>query len=152
MDESFRDEFQNAEEFKRLYPGHSAPQVMCQPRLVSGFELFEIQQTIKDRAGIRRPDVTGALRGYVDGFGNETCFGWAQDLAAPEEPVCLDIFQSGQRIGQALANLYREDVRAAGFGSGYQGFEYRISENAIGGVEVRRSADGALLPPAGAHS
>lgn len=145
MDEYFRRQFQNAGEFSLLYPGQAAPSVMCQPRLDSGFQLHAIQLRLRARAGLPESRESGRLRGYVDGIGPATCFGWAQDSAAPETPVSLDIFSGGRRIGRVLANLYRADVAAAGHGSGYQGFEYRLPEDIAGAIEVRRSADGALL-------
>lgn len=145
MDEHFRRQFQNVEEFHRLYPGQVAPRAMCQPRLDSGFVLQAILQRLNERAGIKTPAITGALRGYVDGTGPETCFGWAQDMAAPEAPVSLDILCGGRRIGRVLANLYREDVRGAGFGSGYQGFEFLLPSGLNGQIEIRRSIDGAAL-------
>jgi len=47
----------------------------------------------------------GPLRGYLDQAGPGFCFGWAQDVCAPEEPVCLDIMADGRGIGRVLANV-----------------------------------------------
>lgn len=145
QDEHFRQQFDNAEDYRRLYPGEVAPVMRCLPRLDHGFELYAIQRQVAARAGVVEPDVTGLLHGYVDQTGPDCCFGWAQDMAAPEAPVSLDIFSGEQRIGQVLANLYRQDVRAAGQGSGYQGFEFMLPAGLAGEVEVRRSVDGARL-------
>lgn len=145
MDEHFRQQFQNAAEFARLYPGQAAPRVMCQPRLDSGFLLYKIQRRLRARAGLRENRQTGALRGYVDQAGPKTCFGWAQDEAAGDVPVCLDILAGGRRIGRVLANLYRQDVAAAGYGDGYQGFEFQLPAGIVGPIEVRRARDGTLL-------
>jgi hypothetical protein len=101
------------------------------------------------RAGVTEPAVTGALRGYVDQTGPERCFGWAQDIAAPDVPVSLDILRGNCLIGRVLANLYRADVLAAGYGSGYQGFEFMLPADGVAGeIELRRSVDGAKLKPA----
>jgi hypothetical protein len=86
----------------------------------------------------------GALRGFVDVVGAGVISGWAQDEAAPEVPVCLDVVADGRRVGRVLANAYRADLRLAGLGSGCHGFELALPAW-IGPVEVRRTADGAVL-------
>lgn len=148
MDEHFRRQFHNADEYRRLYPGEMAPGIMCRKRLDGGFQLRAIQRRLAARAGIAAAEATGKLRGYVDGDGPDRCFGWAQDMAAPEEPVCLDVLADGRRIGRVLANLYRADVAAAGYGSGYQGFEFTFPAGVEGEITVRRSVDDAVLKKA----
>jgi hypothetical protein len=144
-DEYFRTQFANVEDYRRLYPDQTAPAVMCRPRLDSGFELYAIQRRVAARAGIAEATVTGALRGYVDPRAGDCCYGWAQDLAAPERPVSLDIVSGTRLVGRVLANLYRADVFAAGHGSGYHGFELRLPAGLSGEIEVRRTVDGARL-------
>jgi hypothetical protein len=145
MDEHFRQQFHNAAEFQLRYPGENAPRIPCQPRLSHGFHLHAIQTRINARAGIVAPRVTGPLRGYVDQAGPGLCFGWAQDIAAPEAPVCLDILGGGRLLGRVLANLHRADVRDAGHGSGYQGFEFPLPLEIPFPIKVQRSCDQAEL-------
>ncbi len=149
MGEYFRPQFHNAASFHALYPQARAPEHMCLPRLESGFQLEAIRRRLAARAGIAAAPTSGPLRGYVDICGPQTCAGWAQDITAPETPVCLDIFSAGQRIGRVLANLYREDVRDAGHGSGHHGFEFTLPEGTLAPVDVRRATDGSPLPQAG---
>jgi hypothetical protein len=47
-----------------------------------------------------------------------------------------------------LADMFRQDVRDAGFGAGYHGFECAIPADAAGEITVARAADGAALAPA----
>ena len=63
--ETFRTQFQNADEFLHLYPGQTAPTVMCQPRLDCGFALHAIQLRLRARAGLQEGQTLGPLRGYV---------------------------------------------------------------------------------------
>jgi len=152
MDEQFRAQFQNAAEFFVRYPDGEAPRLMCQPRLDSGFHLHAILTRLRARAGISAaasPPI-GPLRGFVDQHGPLICCGWAQDMASPEEPVCLDIIADGQRIGRALANQHRADLLAIGFGSGNHGFNFTLPPNLTGRIEVRRSTGGEALPSSGA--
>ncbi|MBU6419304.1 MAG: Hint domain-containing protein [Proteobacteria bacterium] len=146
MGEYFRPQFHNAESYHALYPNESAPEHMCLPRLDNGFQLAAIQRRLAERAGIVEKALDGPLRGYVDIAGPTLCAGWAQNAADPNKPVCLDIFSQDRRIGRVLANMYREDVREARCGNGYQGFEFVLPEGTAMPVDVRRSTDGACLP------
>jgi hypothetical protein len=147
LGEDFRRQFQNVAQFAQLYPGERAPETICLPRLDSGFQLHAIQQRIAARAGIAipPPHEPGPLRGYVDQAGPKLCCGWVQDISAPEEPVCLDITVDGRTIGRVLANLYRADVRAAGYGSGYHGFAFWLPPGITGRIDAVRPADRAVL-------
>jgi hypothetical protein len=149
-DESFRRQFQNADEFYALYPGHAADQTTCLPRHDSGMALHAVQRRLAARAGIVESDERGALRGFLDQASPTLCFGWAQDEAAPERAVYLDIFAGPQRLSRVVANLFRADVRDAGFGSGYHGFEFSPPADVTGPISIRRAADGAMLPDAAA--
>ncbi len=101
--------------------------------------------SLSARAGITGAARLGALRGYVDFAGPAICAGWAQDIAAPDTPVCLDIFSAGQRISHVLANLYREDLRRAGIGDGQHGFEVTLPPGTAMPLEIRRARDGSAL-------
>ncbi len=149
MDEHFRQQFHNAAGYEALYPGEQAPQVACLPRLDDGFQLHGIQSEINHRAGIAIPELDGPVRGYVDAAGARVCSGWAQWALHPEVPVCLDILAGGKLIGNVLANRYRADVHAAGYGSGFHGFEFLLPEGCSGALEVRQTGGGAFLAIAG---
>jgi Tol biopolymer transport system component len=149
MDEHFRQQFHNAAAYEALYPGEQAPSVACLPRLDDGFQLHGIQSEINHRAGINAPELDGPVRGYVDAAGARVCSGWAQWALHPEVPVCLDILAGGKLVGNVLANRYREDVHAAGYGSGFHGFEFLLPEGCSGGVEIRQTGGGAFLAMVG---
>jgi hypothetical protein len=51
----------------------------------------------------------------------------------------------GRTVGRVLANVYREDVRSAGYRSGYHGFEFSLSPAITGRIEAVRSTDRAVL-------
>ncbi len=148
LDENFRAQFQNAQEFHSLYPNHRATNTTCLPLLEDGFVLHAIQQRLSARAGILLPPPAthGALRGYVDQPGPTICTGWAQDVENPETPVCLDILVDGAQFAHVLANLYRADLRQAGLGSGCHAFRAPLPAGITGRLEIRRAADGAEIP------
>jgi len=131
------------------YPGpRLGTPTLCLPRMDEGFILQATQQRINERAGLETPPPPphGTLHGFVDEAGPRFVAGWAQDKDNPEEPVCLDILVDGVRILRSLANLYREDLEAAGLGSGNHGFVGELPPDVSGVVEVRRTIDQLPLP------
>ena len=87
------------------------------------------------------------LRGQLDLAMRDRIAGWAQDGAAPEAPVALQLLDNGMPITRVLANLARADLADAGIGSGRHGFDIIIpgglSPLARHVIQVRREADGA---------
>jgi len=145
--ECFRRQFQNAENFSALYPGSQAPENFSAPLVTHGFHLAAILRRLRARAGIP-PKTPGKLRGYIDQHTDGRISGWARDLAAPDEPVILDILAGGKRLGRTIANIPRPDVAAAGYGSGNHGFEFLLPPRATGAITVRRAGDATPLPSA----
>lgn len=147
LNEDCRNQFQNSLEFAKLYPNDRDEwQLSCFPRIEQGFQLQAIQRRLDEKASIPATIAEpGFLRGFVDQAGPEVVSGWAQDVAQPEKPVCLDVLINGLRAVRILANHYRADLRAAGLGSGCHGFEAPLPANVAGQVEVRRSIDQAGL-------
>jgi len=151
LDDDSRGMFHNAGEFRTRYPQAAAVEQYCVPRLDEGYELAAVRQHIALRAGLLRsadPHRVGPLHGHVDTVGPRAIEGWAQNSAAPEAPVCLDILVGGRLVGQTLANRFRKDLTAAGLGSGRHAFKFDLPAGlAIGAatVEVHRSLDGGRL-------
>jgi len=154
IDDDSRGMFHNAREYRALYPDEAARAGAhyCAPRLEEGYGVEAVRRRVVARAGLlRSADAAraGALRGFVDLISADSIAGWAQDQVHLEAPVCLDIFAGGRPIGRVLANRYREDLERAGLGSGRHGFSFTPAHGVSrGGVEVRRSLDGALLQQA----
>jgi hypothetical protein len=120
----------------------SAPQKPCLPRIFEGFHLHNIKSRIAARAGIPEPARLGPLRGVIDEATPTRIRGWAQNSAAPEHPVTLEIISSAQKF-LVIANAYRPDLRLAGIGSGCHGFALNLPHQHP--VSVRRVSDGATL-------
>jgi hypothetical protein len=144
MDENFRRQFQNAEDFHARYPAHTATQMACLPRHDSGYTLNAIRRRLAARAGIQPDANPGQLQGFIDTTGPKTCAGWAMNFNM-EMPVYLDIYAGESRLGRVLANIFREDVRGVFGGTGNHGFEFHLPAEFSGEISVRRAADGACL-------
>jgi hypothetical protein len=148
VDDDSRAMFHNAHEYAALYPEDVArPARYRAPRLEIGYEVEAIRRKLAARAGLLSDGQdAGTLRGHIDAVSPRLIEGWAQSVDHPEAPVCLDIYAGGELIGQTLANRYREDLEAAGLGSGRHGFSFAVPDGLMllpGTVEVRRSLDGA---------
>ena len=139
IDDDSRAMFLNAHDYATLFDDESpAPAHYCAPRLDEGYEVEAVRQRLAQRAGLldaAEAAQLGALRGYIDRIRSTSIAGWAQNADAPEAPVCLDIFANGKPIGRVLANIYREDLKAAGLGSGRHAFNF-----------IRRRPAPSLLP------
>jgi hypothetical protein len=143
LDTGIRGRFDNAKSFS----GPETLQTSRLPRVADGFYLEVIRRRIAARAGISAPSgAPGALRGFVDEAGPGMIRGWAQDFAAPENPVELEVLARAGVVARVLANVYRPDLRAAGLGSGCHGFALALDAGLAGPVAVRRRADGVALP------
>ena len=70
------------------------------------------------------------VEGYLDGADNGELYGWARSLTDPGLTVTVSIFHGAEHLGDAPANLFREDLRRAGIGNskGLYGFTFRVPE------------------------
>lgn len=150
--ETHRAAFQNGAEFAELYPDEQDFGTMCLPRVEHGFDLQAIQARIAKRAGIvdQRHEL-GVMRGFVEHAGicagKIKVSGWVQDVGAPEIPVCIDVLANGKVVARELANIYRGDVRTAGWGSGGCGYEINVPfTSGVAHIEAVRTFDRTPLP------
>ncbi|WP_198022834.1 glycosyltransferase [Methylosinus sp. LW3] len=63
------------------------------------------------------------FQGHLDPIEGNRVRGWAWRPDAPQEPVCVRILLGENVVGTAEANIYRADLKSAGMGEGYHGFE-----------------------------
>ena len=153
IDDDSRGTFHNAHEYAALYPSSGMPvEQYCAPRLQDGYEVEAIRRRIALRAGLVSEEAStsaGELRGFVDRVTPHVIEGWAQNADHPEARVCLDIYISRRKIGQVLANYYRQDLERVGLGSGHHKFPAFLAPAGVAlapaTVDVRRSLDGSLL-------
>src|ERR1700728_2731714 len=79
----------------------------CKTRFLSGTDLMA--------------DSKGAdferIEGWVDGAVEGVVRGWARRLAAPQEPVTVEILIEGVAVGAGVAQLQRADLEVAGKGA-----------------------------------
>ena len=154
VDDGGRAIFHNAASYRALYPHQPVwpvAAVYCAERVTHGYALEAVRRRLALRAGlpVAPARVFGTLLGHLDLCDGSRITGWAQDLAHPDGPVCLDIVVDGAVVALAYAKTYRADLAAAGIGDGCHAFDLVLPQPLAPGaahtVEVRRSADSALV-------
>jgi len=156
VDDDSRGMFHNAAEFGMLYPDARPERPRyCAPRLEDGERLEAVRRRLAERARPAAQDHDTApepsqLHGCVDITQRDRVSGWAYDEAAPDEPVRLRIFDNDVVIREVVADGYRPDLEAAGYGDGRHGFDLEIpgglSPMVRHVIHVRGAADGQDLP------
>ncbi|MGU3330356.1 hypothetical protein ACLBXB_25865 [Methylobacterium mesophilicum] len=91
------------------------------------------------------------LRGGIDLLNHRRIIGWAWDPGAPHVPVPVLVVIGRRVLGRVLADLYREDLAAQGFGTGRCGFALDLPAELLSPrqgyeISVRREGDGTHLP------
>jgi hypothetical protein len=73
-----------------------------------------------------------SLESYIDGIhADGLVAGWCWDPADPDRRVVLNVLANGVHAGTTVAGLFREDLQAAGKGSGHCAFSYFLPWNLI---------------------
>ncbi|HTN13116.1 MAG TPA: Hint domain-containing protein [Acetobacteraceae bacterium] len=155
VDDDSRGMFQNAAEYRALYPdAPSGPAVYCAPRVEQGEALEALRARLAARAGLYAGagPAPGRLIGNLERADRALVAGWACDEAAPGRAVRLRVLAGGVLLGEVLANRFRGDLLRAGIGDGRHGFSFAIPDGlaplARHSIEVRRAGDGQALPGA----
>lgn len=87
------------------------------------------------------------LRGFVDRIGEGLVEGWAMLENQPDALNHVEIHAGGRLIGAVLAEWHRDDLVAAGIGSGRHGFSFPLPADIDPlSVEVRCGRTGTALP------
>ena len=65
---------------------------------------------------------TSQIQGFFDAYRGGAFEGWVWRPDEPDEPLVVEVYANGFRLGETEASIYRPDVRAAGIGHGRFGF------------------------------
>jgi hypothetical protein len=128
IDANSRNLFDNAAEFHRLYPNDKAKKFECLPRLEFGFILESIRKRLALRVGmLMQPKKDRAIIGVVESIQDGDIIGWACSPDDAGIPCSVEIINAqGLVLNRTVANLWRNDVRKAGVGTGWHGFKVSI--------------------------
>ncbi len=81
--------------------------------------------------------------GFLDDANCTRATGWVYSPEQPNSSQQVQLFVDGALAATVLANQFRPDVAAAGFGGGYAGFTWTYPSTMIGSHAVRARAVGA---------
>src|SRR5579864_3014745 len=62
--------------------------------------------------------------GYLDGMNGDVLYGWALNVAQPDQEVKVSFYHQGVLIGEMLAREFREDFLKAKVGWGHGGYGF----------------------------
>lgn len=85
--------------------------------------------------------------GYLDANDGWSVSGWAFDARRPNEPVEVEISLASGFVGTVVANQFRADLVARGFGDGRHAFGFRLPDGAGEGdvITARIKGNGFVL-------
>ncbi|GAB3924999.1 hypothetical protein GCM10028804_26120 [Larkinella terrae] len=86
------------------------------------------------------PTVTGNFEGYLDKVECGSIRGWVWDRNKPNEPFTVEFFADGQSIGTARADIFRQDLLAAGKGNGNHVYTFTTPDQVKTGQTFQISA------------
>lgn len=85
----------------------------------------EYYSKLDSSTGLIDKEQTGFFGG-IDEVTPTSIAGWVINLANPEDQIVVMIWQNDQLIAAELANMYRSDLKEAGYGDGKHGFAIKL--------------------------
>lgn len=87
--------------------------------------------------------------GNIDCIDNRTLTGWVVDKEDPDAAVPFGVYAGNRKVGQAVADIYREDLQSAGYGNGCHGFKLVLDSRILDGkknqITLREENTGAQI-------
>ncbi len=77
------------------------------------------------------------ILGYVDQANGRDLSGWVANTDELNRPLSIEVCVNGQAIATALADQWREDLQALGFGDGRHAFHCTIPESYAGAASAK---------------
>jgi len=106
-------------------------------------ELFDTLFTGKQRS---KP-VVQSLLGNIDSIENRRLNGWLVDKSDLDRAVAFDVYVGNTKVGEGIADSYRADLEAIGYGEGRHGFGVDVSSAIYGAngetVQLRDATTGS---------
>ncbi len=92
-----------------------------------------------------------SVLGSFDALDGYHVVGWARDESAGDSPVRVDVLADNHLVASGLADVFRGDLLAAGYGKGRHGFRIALPLNLCDGqsreISVHAGPTGVALPP-----
>lgn len=83
------------------------------------------------------PEQSKTLIGNIGGTTNHSVHGWVVNTEETDQPVDISVFAGDKLVGHGLADIYREDLKHAGYGDGCHGFKILLDRRSFGKLETK---------------
>ena len=87
--------------------------------------------------------------GNIDSLLNRRLTGWVVDSNDTSASIEFEVIVGGEKVGEGIANTYREDLKTIGYGDGKHGFVVDLSSKIFSGcvanVLLREKHTGVLI-------
>ncbi len=80
----------------------------------------------------KTPKQCKTLIGNIAGVTNQCVLGWAVNTDEPDQPVNISVFAGDMLVGHGRADIFREDLKLAGYGDGRHGFKVVLDRRSFG--------------------
>ena len=108
----------------------------------------EIFDALFDQKSLIKPTRHYFL-GNIDSLVNRRLTGWVIDSKDTDATIEFEVCAGGEKVGEGVANLYREDLESIGYGDGRHGFAVdlnsKIFSNPITKLLLREKQTGVLI-------
>ncbi|MGM9510762.1 putative Ig domain-containing protein [Larkinella sp. GY13] len=83
--------------------------------------------------------VTGSFEGYLDKLDCGGIRGWVWDRNKPNTPLTVEFYRdgTGEVLGSAVANIYRQDLKDAGKGNGAHAYNFTPPGSVTSGTLIK---------------
>jgi hypothetical protein len=75
------------------------------------------------------PTVTGNFEGFLDKVECGTMRGWVWDANKPNTPMTVEFLEGSTSLGTVVADIFRDDIKAAGKGDGRHVYSFNTPAN-----------------------
>lgn len=70
-------------------------------------------------------------KGFIEKFSNGKLYGWVFDENKPDTSFAIQLYCDGRLVGAGMANIFRGDLKEAGYGNGKHGFVIRLNPKVL---------------------
>jgi len=87
--------------------------------------------------------------GNIDSLTNRRLSGWVIDSNDSDATIEFEVFAGSEKVGEGVANTYREDLKKIGYGDGRHGFAVdlnsKIFTGSVASILLREKQTGVLI-------
>ena len=76
---------------------------------------------------VQAPTTPSRIQGNLDNLSNRSLSGWVVDEDDLDRAVAFEVYLDDTKVGEGLADTYREDLESVGYGNGKHGFLIGLS-------------------------